>query len=59
MDNLETLPWILRFRQISFITFNYDNNIFHEENRVGAVMVWAITSSALDSGFEPRSGHTK
>jgi hypothetical protein len=40
MDNLETLPWILRFRQISFITFNYDNNIFHEENRVGAVMVW-------------------
>jgi hypothetical protein len=29
------------------------------ENRIGGIMVSVITSSAVDRGFEPRSGQTK
>ena len=28
-------------------------------NRIGGVMVSVLASSAVDRGFEPRSGHTK
>jgi hypothetical protein len=30
-----------------------------KRNRIGGVMVSVITSSAVDRGFEPRSGQTK
>ena len=30
-----------------------------EENRIGGVMVSVLASSAVDRGFEPRSGQTK
>jgi hypothetical protein len=29
------------------------------ENRIGGIMVSVLTSSAVDRGFEPRSGQTK
>ena len=29
------------------------------KNRIGGVMVSVLASSAVDRGFEPRSGHTK
>jgi hypothetical protein len=28
-------------------------------NRIGGVMVGVFASSAIDRGFQPRSGHTK
>ena len=31
----------------------------YNTNRVGGVMVKVLASSAVDRGFEPRSGHTK
>ena len=31
----------------------------YNTNRVGGVMVRVLASSAVDCGFEPRSGHTK
>jgi hypothetical protein len=33
--------------------------IIHSYNRIGGVMVSVLTSSAVDRGFEPRSGQTK
>ena len=32
--------------------------IYSERNRVGGVMVSVLASSAVDHGFEPRSGQT-
>ena len=31
----------------------------YNTNRIGGVMVRVLASSAVDRGFEPRSGHTK
>ena len=31
----------------------------YNTNRIGDVMVRVLASSAVDRGFEPRSGHTK
>ena len=31
----------------------------YNTNHIGGVMVRVLTSSAVDRGFEPRSGHTK
>ena len=39
-----------------------DQNIIHnflQSNRIGGVMVSVLASSAVDCGFEPRSGQTK
>ena len=33
--------------------------IYRYENRIGGVMVNVLASSAVDHGFEPRSGQTK
>jgi hypothetical protein len=31
----------------------------HTINRIGGAMVSMLASSAVDRGFQPRSGHTK
>jgi hypothetical protein len=31
----------------------------HTINRIGGAMVSVLASSAVDRGFQPRSGHTK
>jgi hypothetical protein len=31
----------------------------YNTNRIGGVMVGVFASSAIDRGFQPRSGHTK
>ena len=33
--------------------------IFHHQNHIGSVMVSVLSSSAVDRGFELRSGQTK
>ena len=37
----------------------YVNPSVTEENRIGGVMVSLLISSAVDRGFNPRSGQTK
>ena len=42
--------------------YKYDLLIYHIliiSNRIGCVMVSMLASSAVDRGFEPRSGQTK
>jgi hypothetical protein len=46
------------------IRYPYQSNIVQSEysvlyNRIGGVMVSVLTTSAVDRGFEPRSGQTK
>ena len=46
------------------LKFNNRNIMFtilleHVVNRIGGVMVSVLTSSAVDRGFEPRSGQIK
>ena len=56
-----------KFRKISIYSNKFFHNIFTcpnpvllvPDNRIGGVMVSMLISSAVDRGFEPRSGQTK
>jgi hypothetical protein len=48
------------YQLILIITHSFiPSYLFHQSNRIGGVMVSVLTSSAVDRGFEPRSGQTK
>jgi hypothetical protein len=43
----------------SYCDKGYSRGNNNQKHRIGAVMVSVLTSSAVDRGFEPRSGQTK
>ena len=48
------------YQLILIITHSFiPSYLFHQSNRIGGVMVSVLASSAVDRGFEPRSGQTK
>jgi hypothetical protein len=44
---------------LDFVFTSEFSLIFKDENHIGGVMVSMLSSSAVDRGFEPRSGQTK
>jgi hypothetical protein len=44
---------------LSYCDKVYSRGNINQKHRIGGVMVRVLTSSAIDRGFEPRSGKTK
>ena len=44
---------------LSYCDKVYSRGNIHQKHRIGGVMVSVLVSSAIDRGFEPRSGQTK
>jgi hypothetical protein len=44
---------------LSYCDKVYSRGNINQKHRIGGVMVSVLASSAVDSGFEPRSGQTK
>ena len=44
---------------LSYCDKVYSRGNINQKHRIGGVMVSVLVSSAVDRGFEPRSGHTK
>ena len=45
--------------QLSYCDKVYSRGNINQKHRIGGVMVSVLASSAVDRGFEPRSGQTK
>ena len=46
-------------RLLSYCDKVYSRGNINQKHRIGSVMVSVVASSAIDRGFEPRSGQTK
>ena len=46
-------------RLLSYCDKVYSRGNINQKHRIGGVMVSVLASSAVDRGFEPRSGQTK
>jgi hypothetical protein len=44
---------------LSYCDKVYSRGSINQKHRIGGIMVSMLASSAVDSGFEPRSGQTK
>jgi hypothetical protein len=44
---------------LSYCDKIYSRGNINQKHRIGGIMVSVLASSALDRGFEPRSGQTK
>ena len=51
----------IKLQKIAFDIYNYNFTLLiqYNRNRIGGVIVSVLFSSAVDRGFEPRSGQTK